>query len=344
MRPLEQFNNSRTVYTLLLRLFRMQATASAPRLAFFGENLTEASNASISYAFYILHSDYDLTSQFSNSPRSTTWVLIFFTLLTSFPLFSFNFLVLSSSWLPERPCSWTRGHTESKLFLMVSPLSLLQSHSNAFFLFSPSLRISNFSTLTTSSYSSLFSTPHVLGESYLHLKGPQHDKPKASASTSPAHIRDPKMGTPALTPRFQPPSSQSNSDTMSPRRIDVKPAPDTNKVMQFQFVSSEDISSEEEGSIDRKRNRESKDLTNEHNSLIEDIYNVERREDQPKKRIKTADDENTVAKSKSQFNMSGNSGLGEYMKEGRQLSETATPVVDLTSGAYSTSILEKIQS
>lgn len=131
---------------------------------------------------------------------------------------------------------------------------------------------------------------------------------------------------------------------MSPRRIDVKPAPDTNKVMQFQFVSSEDISSEEEGSIDRKRNRESKDLTNEHNSLIEDIYNVERREDQPKKRIKTADDENTVAKSKSQFNMSGNSGLGEYMKEGRQLSETATPVVDLTSGAYSTSILEKIQS
>lgn len=156
------------------------------------------------------------------------------------------------------------------------------------------------------------------------------------------------MGTPFLTPRLQTPSTQSNSDTMSPRRIDVKselkPAPDTKNEMQFQFVSSEDISSEEEGSIDRKRNRESKDLTNEHKSLIEDIYNVERREDQPKKRIKTADAENTVAKSKSRFNMSGNSGLGEYMKEGRQSSEASTPVVDLTSGAYSTSILANIQS
>ena len=156
------------------------------------------------------------------------------------------------------------------------------------------------------------------------------------------------MGTSVLTPHFQTPSTQSNSDTMSPRRIDVKPesepAPNTNNKMQFQFISSEDISSEEEGSIDRKRNRESKDLTNEHKSLIEDIYNVERREDQPKKRIKTADDENTVIKSKSQFNMSGNSGLGEYMKEGRQPSETATPVVDLTSGAYSTSILANVQS
>lgn len=145
------------------------------------------------------------------------------------------------------------------------------------------------------------------------------------------------MGNRVLTPRLQTPSTQSNSDTMSPRRIDVqsesKLAPVTNNEMQFQFVSSEDISSEEEGSIDRKRNRESKDLTNEHKSLIEDIYNVERREDQPKKRIKTVDVEDTAAKSKSQFNMSGNSGLGDYMKEGRQPSETATPVVDLTSGA-----------
>lgn len=135
---------------------------------------------------------------------------------------------------------------------------------------------------------------------------------------------------------------------MSPRRIDFKPesepAPSTNNEMQFQFISSEDISSEEEGSIDRKRNRESKDLTNEHKSLIEDIYNVERREDQPKKRIKTVDPENNVAKSKSQFNMSGNSGFGDYMKEGRQPSEAATPVVDLTSGAYSTSILANVQS
>lgn len=135
---------------------------------------------------------------------------------------------------------------------------------------------------------------------------------------------------------------------MSARLPDIKPeansALNTNNQMQFQFVGSEDISSEDEGSIDRKRNRESKDLTNEHKSLIEDIYNVERREDQPKKRIKTSDAEDTVAKSKSQFSMSGNSGLGEYMKEGRQPSKTSAPVVDLTSGAYSTSTLGHIQS
>uniref|UniRef100_A0A093VFZ4 Putative SWI/SNF-related matrix-associated actin-dependent regulator of chromatin subfamily A member 3-like 1 n=1 Tax=Talaromyces marneffei PM1 TaxID=1077442 RepID=A0A093VFZ4_TALMA len=165
----------------------------------------------------------------------------------------------------------------------------------------------------------------------------QHDKTKASASASPAHIKDPRVGNTVLTSRLQTPSTNSNSDTMSARLPDIKPeansALNTNNQMQFQFVGSEDISSEDEGSIDRKRNRESKDLTNEHKSLIEDIYNVERREDQPKKRIKTSDAEDTVAKSKSQFSMSGNSGLGEYMKEGRQPSKTSAPVVDLTSEA-----------
>lgn len=177
-----------------------------------------------------------------------------------------------------------------------------------------------------------------MDESCSLFQGPQQlDKTKSSASASPALVKDPKMANTIVTPRFQTPT-QSDADTMSPHRNDIKPesdpAPTTNNEMQFQFVGSEDISSEEEGSIDRKRNRESKDLTNEHKTLIEDIYNVERREDLPKKRIKTADTETAVAKSKSQLHMSGNGGLGEYMKESRQPSEAATPVVDLTIGAY----------
>ena len=123
------------------------------------------------------------------------------------------------------------------------------------------------------------------------------------------------MRNPILTPRFQTPSAHSSSDTMSPGRIDLesesKPAPNHGNELQFQFVTGDEVSGDEEENIDRKRNRESKDLTNERKSLIEDIYNVERREDQPKKRIKTADAENAVAKSKSQFNMSGSSSLGE---------------------------------
>jgi hypothetical protein len=179
---------------------------------------------------------------------------------------------------------------------------------------------------------------HIMDESCSLFQGPQQlDQTKSSASASPALVKDPKMTNTIVTPRFQSPSTQSSADTMSSHRHDIKPesnpAPTTNNEMQFHFVGSEDVSSEEEGSIDRKRNRESKDLTNEHKALIEDIYNVERREDQPKKRVKTTDTETTLAKSKSQFHMSGNGGLGEYMKEGRQPSEATTPVVDLTIGA-----------
>ncbi|EED13190.1 SNF2 family helicase/ATPase, putative [Talaromyces stipitatus ATCC 10500] len=165
----------------------------------------------------------------------------------------------------------------------------------------------------------------------------QHTQPKASVSWSPAHGKNTKMGSTILTTPPQTLATQSNPDTMSRRHDDVEPesnpAQEPTGEIQFQFISSEDLSSEEDEGTNKKRNRESKDLTGERKSLIEDIYNVERREDQPKKRIKTVDTEDATAKSKAQFNMSGSSGLGEYMKEGKQTSESATAVVDLTSEA-----------
>lgn len=75
-----------------------------------------------------------------------------------------------------------------------------------------------------------------------------------------------------------------------------------------------------------------------HSSLIEDMYGVERRENQPRKRIKTVDplaEEQQRAKRRNS-SMTGNSGLGEWMKEDRgeiKQPSPATPnVVDLTLG------------
>lgn len=70
-----------------------------------------------------------------------------------------------------------------------------------------------------------------------------------------------------------------------------------------------------------------------HGSLIEDMYGVERREDQPHKKMKTNHEKERPAKG-VQFG-SGGSGLGEWMKEnqGKSASSTvATDIVDLTAG------------
>lgn len=74
-----------------------------------------------------------------------------------------------------------------------------------------------------------------------------------------------------------------------------------------------------------------------HGSLLEDMYGVERRENQPRKRIKTVDplDEQQQQAKRRNFAMVGNSGLGEWMKEDQGESKqsfSATNIVDLTLG------------
>lgn len=73
-------------------------------------------------------------------------------------------------------------------------------------------------------------------------------------------------------------------------------------------------------------------------SLIEGMFDVERRKNQPIKKIKTDDpaEENTLAPQKT-VAISSNSGLGQWMKEGEaKPGTTPTPglsdVVDLTAG------------
>lgn len=101
---------------------------------------------------YNLVSNLSLTSHFS--------------LLTSSFSLPFNQLVRSSSWLPERPCSWTRGHTESKWFLVVSPYSLPStSLKHLDLLFPNPLRILSYTCHFILLFSFLLSTPHALDSS-----------------------------------------------------------------------------------------------------------------------------------------------------------------------------------
>jgi hypothetical protein len=72
-----------------------------------------------------------------------------------------------------------------------------------------------------------------------------------------------------------------------------------------------------------------------HGSLIEDMYGVERRATQPYKRIKTEIDQGQSGR-KATFTPTGASGLGEWMKNGEEKSDSSIPVtpnvVDLTIG------------
>ncbi|KAL1965519.1 hypothetical protein VTN77DRAFT_5602 [Rasamsonia byssochlamydoides] len=89
------------------------------------------------------------------------------------------------------------------------------------------------------------------------------------------------------------------------------------------------------GDSPTKRPREDDSPGRGHISLIEDMYGVERREDQPQKRVKTGKEveEKSVTRAKSRVEISGNSGLGDWMKEGRETPGTTPDVVDLTSDA-----------
>lgn len=134
-------------------------------------------------------------------------------------------------------------------------------------------------------------------------------------------------------------SSGSSSHAVPSPRPEAQAKPD----LEFEFASKESSNDIEEAG-DAKRSFEQIDDDNDdtagggHRSLIENMYGVERRKDQPQKRVKTSKDqeEKAAVVKKGSFAVSGNSGLGEWMKEGKGKSDTpstGTPdIVDLTIG------------
>ncbi|OJJ47214.1 hypothetical protein ASPZODRAFT_132175 [Penicilliopsis zonata CBS 506.65] len=99
--------------------------------------------------------------------------------------------------------------------------------------------------------------------------------------------------------------------------------------IEFRFASPQ-----EESGNDAKRSSEYLNAFNEsqHGSFIEDMYNVERRGNHMRKRLKM--DHNQNSTKKSSFHPHENNGLGKWMKSEQGVSDTSSPatpdIVDLT--------------
>jgi hypothetical protein len=134
------------------------------------------------------------------------------------------------------------------------------------------------------------------------------------------------------------PKSKSRSSSIPPqtRRNDMLSPQSKSQLkrdVDIEFISG-DSQSDGDSQKEIKRPREDDSPGAGHVSLLEDMYGVERREDQPQKRVKAAKevDEKSVNRKMSQFEISGNTGLGDWMKEGREASDTTPDIVDLTTG------------
>ncbi|KAF7593696.1 hypothetical protein BBP40_010988 [Aspergillus hancockii] len=139
---------------------------------------------------------------------------------------------------------------------------------------------------------------------------------------NPQRRQTSNKGSPKSRSRPQSISSRSgDSARSSPRRSD-KLEPDVDVV----FASAQDDSS------DGKRTLGHIDDVH-HTSLIEDMYGVERRASQPYKRVKMENDQGQNGR-KATFKPTGANGLGEWMKNGEEKSDSSIPVtpnvVDLT--------------
>jgi hypothetical protein len=92
---------------------------------------------------------------------------------------------------------------------------------------------------------------------------------------------------------------------------------------------------EEDTSSDRKRSLQSEGMSR--NSMLESLHNVERRVDQPQKKLKTfSDDLQSGNKSKTSYAHRGNGIIGGYMRPDSGSAEPKEPsipnAVDLTIG------------
>jgi hypothetical protein len=135
--------------------------------------------------------------------------------------------------------------------------------------------------------------------------------------------------------------SVSSSPTMV-RRSDVqslvKASPISHNI-EFEFLRTDlTYETENEESAKHPFAEVGSNAEGGHGSLIEDVYNVQSRSEQPQKRIKLAQDYEAekAAQIKPTFNISGNSGLGEWMRKDKVTFDTLNDVspvfVDLTSG------------
>ncbi|KNG86352.1 SNF2 family helicase/ATPase [Aspergillus nomiae NRRL 13137] len=182
----------------------------------------------------------------------------------------------------------------------------------------------------------IFMNPNLVDteSSFIHEAGSQNsgysDSSAAPAGTAsaahrllnPQRLQSSNRGSPKSRSRPQSVSSRGgDSARASPQRSDTR-GPDVDVVFT---TAQEELS-------DGKRNSDHVDEVR-HGNLIENMYGVERRLNQPYKKIKTEKDLAQSGK-KAIFTSTGASGLGEWVKDGEEKSNSSTPitpnVVDLT--------------
>ncbi|RMJ22215.1 SNF2 family helicase ATPase [Aspergillus sp. HF37] len=168
------------------------------------------------------------------------------------------------------------------------------------------------------------------------------DSGMSPAGTVPAahHLLDPKHRQPPtkIATMSSPRGSSTRSSSVNSTGSSIQNGPKPESGMGVEFVGAPI-----ENGSDVKRNfgQVDKNTEGSHGSLIEDMYGVERRENQPYKRVKTEhEDQKAKSAMGANFVAPGDSELGEWMKEGQgkagSSAVVAPSVVDLTADASST--------
>lgn len=146
--------------------------------------------------------------------------------------------------------------------------------------------------------------------------------------TSPAHPMAPP-GT-AMT-SFRGPSPMMASPKPPTSRVSSPvPKPESNLTVQFTTL-------DEANESDSKRSHYemSDDEDVRRPNFVEDLYGVEHRKNPPTKKVKTDDTDGMPKMANTPITISGDTGLGKFMKEGegnQTVTSTASTVVDLTTG------------
>ncbi|KAJ6073158.1 hypothetical protein N7467_011243 [Penicillium canescens] len=150
---------------------------------------------------------------------------------------------------------------------------------------------------------------------------------------SPAHPMAPP-GT--ATTSFRGPSPMASPNQPTSRVSSPAPKPESNLTVQFTTTLDEANESDSKRSYHEMSDEEDVRRPN----LIEDVYGVEHRKNPPTKKVKTDDTDEKPSMANIPITISGDTGLGKFMKEGEG-NQTATPtasaVVDLTADATNAS-------
>lgn len=182
----------------------------------------------------------------------------------------------------------------------------------------PPARLFNYSSTPTSSMDDAYHVFHRKGHSKSLANYPNPIQPRA-LSFDPRQLLDPK--------RFNSASIKNGTDATA-SEVMSPPA----------RAESESIN----GPLDQFPDNRERGM----GTLIEQVYNINPREDRPRKKQKT-DNEDESEKKQVTFTGGGSAGeIGEYMKqkrkEGQELSGPTNTVVDLTGGIIYRTYQERI--